>query len=104
MKRPNKIPDVMKKARECVLTGRFYDTSHAIQRKLQRQICLTHVLYVIKNGYHEKRKDEFKPEFNDWNYSIRGCSIDGRDIRIAVAFDSNDMLIITVIALTKGNQ
>ncbi len=104
MKRPHKIPEVLKKARECLDSGRYQDTSHAMQRKLQRKISLPHVLYVIRNGYHEKRKDEYKLEYNDWTYAIRGRTIDGQDIRIAIAFDKDGMLIITVIVITKGSE
>lgn len=100
MKRPSKIADVLKKVRECIGNGRYYDTSHAALRKSQRQISLTHVLYVLRHGYHEKRKDQYKLEYCDWTYSIRGSSIDGKDIRIAIAFDEDDMLIITVIEIT----
>lgn len=101
MKRPTKIPDVLKKLRECLESGRYYDTSHATLRKHQRRITLTHILYVLRYGYHEKQKDEYKPEYNDWNYSIRGKTIDERDIRIAIAFDEDDMLIITVIEIAR---
>lgn len=54
------------------------------------------------HGYHEKQKDQYKPEYNDWTYSIRGLSVDGRNIRIAIAFDEDDMLIITVIEIARG--
>ncbi len=101
--RPAKISNVLKKIKECLELGRYYDTSHARDRKIQRNISLPHVLHVLKMGYHEKKKDEFKPEYNDWTYSIRGLTIDGRDIRIAIAFDENNMLIITVIEV-KGRS
>lgn len=104
MKRPSKILEVLKKARDCIDAGRYYDTTHAIQRKIQRQIRLTHILHVIRYGYHEKKKDEFKVEHNDWSYAIRGKTIDGKDIRIAIAFDDDDMLIITVIEITQGSK
>lgn len=84
MKRPPKITDVLKKARECIEKGRYYDTSHATLRKIQRRISLTDVLYVIRHGFHEKRKDQYQPEYNDWTYSIRGRSIDEKDIRIVI--------------------
>jgi hypothetical protein len=103
VKRPSKIGDVLKKARECVEQGRYYDTSHAILRKIQRQISLMHVLYVLRHGYHEKRKDQYSLEHKDWTYSIRGLSIDRRDIRIA-AFDEDEMLIITVIEIARGTK
>ena len=104
MERPSKIADVLKKVRECVEKGRYYDTSHATLRKNQRQIGLTHILYVLRHGYHEKRKDQYKPEHGDWTYAIRGKSIDGKDIRIAIAFDEDDMLIITVIEVERGTR
>jgi hypothetical protein len=104
VKRVSKIADVLKKTRECVENGRYYDTSHAAVRKIQRKISLTDVLYILQHGYHERQKDQYKPEYGDWTYSIRGNSIDGRDIRIAVAFDEDDMLIITVIELPRGKK
>ena len=102
MERPSKIADVLKMARQCIETGRYYDTTHARLRKSQRRISLAHVLHVIQNGYHEKRKDQYHPEYKDWTYSIRGRTIDEKDIRIAIAFDRDDMLIITVIEIARG--
>src|ERR1700680_1391339 len=104
MKRPSKISGVLKKARECIDNGRYYDTSHAVLRKAQRQISLTHILYVLKYGYHEKQKDQYKPEHSDWNYSIRGLTVDRKDVRVIIAFDKDDMLIITVIELERGKK
>jgi len=101
--RPSKTTNVLQRIKELIDLGRYYDTRHAMQRKALRCIALSEVLYVLKKGYHEKKKDEFKPEYNGWNYAIRGKTIDSRDIRIAVAFDENNMLIITVIEIT-GNR
>lgn len=84
MERPSKIIDVLKKARECVDTGCYYDTSYALLRKKQRQTSLTHVLYVLRHGYHEKQKDQYKLEHGDWTYSIRGKTIDEKEIRVAI--------------------
>jgi hypothetical protein len=97
----SKIPDVLKKARECMENGRYLDTAHALLRKQQRRISLTDISHVIKHGYHEKRKDQYRPEFMDWDYAIRGLTVDVRDIRIVVAFDEDGMLIITVIEIFK---
>jgi len=104
VKRPPKLSDVLKRVRECVETGRYYDISHAVLRKRERRISLTHVLHILCNGYHEKRKDQYSPEHRDWTYAIRGKSVDERDIRIAVAFDEDDMLIITVIEVARENK
>jgi len=59
------------------------------------------VKQVLKYGHHEKRKDEFKEEHSAWIYSIRGKTMDQRNLRIAVSFDKNNMLVITVIDLGK---
>ena len=67
MSRPSKTTNVLQKVRECIDLGRYYDTRHAMQRKTLRSIALPDVLYVLKKGYHEKKKDEFKPEHNSWN-------------------------------------
>ncbi len=99
MKRSLKVTDVLKKVRECVDKGRYYDTSHSTLRKRQRCISLPEILYVLRHGHHEKKKDEYKPEHNDWTYAIRGKTVDEKDIRIAVAFDLDGMLIITVIEI-----
>jgi hypothetical protein len=101
VKRPPKIADVLKKARGCMVTGRYYDTTHATLRKSQRRISLAHIFYVVQYGYHEKQKDQYHPEHSDWTYSIRGKTIDEKDIRIAIAFDKDDMLIITVIEIAQ---
>lgn len=102
MKRPSKITGVLARVRECIEHGRYFDTSHATLRKFQRRVSLADVLYVLRHGYHEKQKDQYNLEHEDWTYSIRGLSIDGRDIRIIIAFDNNDMLIITVIEIARG--
>ena len=52
---------------------------------------------IIENGYWEKRKDEYKPEYEAWNYSIRGRTVDGRDLRIIISFENQRLLFITAI-------
>jgi hypothetical protein len=56
-------------------------------------------MHVIESGWHEKRKDEFKPEWNTWNYAIRGKTPDNRALRIAIAFEEGDSLLIIVTAI-----
>lgn len=75
------------------------DTTHAFIRMTQRQVTLPEMLHVLRNGYHEKRKDEFKEQHNAWNYAIRGKTLDKRELRVCVSFDKSGMLIITAIDL-----
>ena len=98
--RPKKHEDVLVLARKHLDSGKYLDTRHATERKQQRQITRPEVFQVLRGGYHEKRKDEFKEEYNAWNYAIRGKTIDKRDLRICVSFDKETgMLIITAIDL-----
>ena len=38
--------------------------THAYLRATERKITRAEYLYVLKTGKHEKRKDEFKEEYN----------------------------------------
>jgi hypothetical protein len=60
---------------------------------------LLEVLYVLRHGYHEERKDAFKGEHDAWTYAMRGKTIDERELRICVSFDPRGMLIIATIDL-----
>ena len=82
--------------------GRFRDTRHATERKQERDITILEIHQVVDSGYHEKSKDEFKVEWQAWNYAIRGRTIDRRELRVAVSFDEEGfLLIITAIDMDK---
>ena len=103
--RPTKHPDVLKLVKECIENGRYLDTRHATDRQSERSINRLEVIYVLKNGHHEKRKDKFEDRFNVWNYAIRGKTLDKRDLRIVVSFDENvQLLIITAIEILKKGK
>ena len=96
--RPRKDPDVLKKVQAAVAAGEFWDMVHAVGRQLERAVTRPEYVHVLRTGYHEKKKDEYKEEHRSWNYAIRGRTIDGRDLRVPVSFDANGrLLIITVI-------
>ena len=101
--RQNKNRDVMKLVKNCLDNGRYIDTRHGNQRQRERGITRFEVAYVLQNGFHEKKKDEYKEEFSSWNYSVRGKTLEQKELRIVVSFDEViQMLIITAIDLTKG--
>lgn len=77
------------------------DTRHAQERKEERLITRPEVLYVLKTGRHEKRKDQFDEFYRAWNYAVRGRTVDRKELRVIVSFDTNGMLIITAIQLGK---
>ena len=97
-KRP-KIQNLLNAVKSSIESGRYFDTRHATDRQSERSIRRTEILYVLKNGRHEKSKDQYQERYRAWNYAIRGRTIDKRDVRVVVSFDENNMLIITAIEL-----
>lgn len=101
MKRPPKLDNVLKIAQNCIETGRYKPTFHAECRQKERDITLLDALNVIINGYRELKHDQFKEEWGDWNYAIKGESLQGDTLRVIISFDKDFLLIITVINLVK---
>lgn len=64
-------------------------------------------MQVIETGRHENRKDEYKEEYRAWNYAIRGETLDGRALRVAVSFErvsgEDLMVLVTAIDLDRSN-
>lgn len=78
---------------------RYRDTTHAAERQEKRAITVMDVSYVIRHGFHEKAKDVYREEYKAWSYAIRGKTVDGRRLRLVIAFDEVMMLLITAIDL-----
>lgn len=97
-KKPEKFKNVLNKIKECIEQGHYFVTAHAFIRQNERVISLPESLRVLETGYEEKNKTCFDAEHNTWKYAIRGKTLrDELDIRVIVAFDENEMLIITVM-------
>jgi hypothetical protein len=103
-KRPGKHAGALSRARELVSAGRYRDTRHSSRRRAEREIILPEIIQAILSGWHERRKDEFKPEWNSWNYAIRGKTDDSRDLRVVVAFEEGASLLILVTAVDLGKR
>lgn len=98
-KRP-KVLNLLDLIRRHLEQGTFWILKHAQGRKGQRNITDPEIRHVLLSGWHERKKDEFKEEYGAWNYAIRGKTVDNRELRIAVSFDEEGMLIITAIDLS----
>ncbi len=97
-KKPDKISNISGKIKECIEKGNYLVTAHAFNRQNERFISLPECLHVLESGYEEKRKSCFDITHNTWKYAIRGKTLrEELDVRVIVAFDKNDMLIITVM-------
>jgi hypothetical protein len=82
--------------------GHFLILPHALVRQGQRSISVPDIIQVLMTGWHEVKKDQYTEEFKEWNYAIRGKTIDDRDLRIIASFDEKNILIITVIDLKRN--
>ena len=96
-----KIKNLMDVVGQRAKAGEFILLPHAISRKSQREISVADITRTLLTGWHESSKDEYKAEYAAWNYAIRGKTIDERKLRIVVSFDENQMLVITVIKITR---
>ena len=97
--RPAKEVDLLNKMKKAILSGNYQETEHAKQRAKERGIIGADSEYVLKTGSHESSKDKFDQIYNEWNYSIRGKTLDKRELRIIITFDEDGLLLITVIDL-----
>ena len=93
-RRPAKIPNLLDIVKNCIETGRYRSCLHLEQREVERSITRREVLYVLLNGFHEKKEDDFDEAFQAWNYAIRGKTVDQRELRIFVSFNEKTMMII----------
>lgn len=100
-KRPAQIEKLFQKIGDCIDSGRYRQSRHAIDQKIERNIDWPDVLYVLKHGYHEKPKTSFDEAFQAWKYAVRGRTLDEIDIRVIIAFDDDEMMIITVMHVVR---
>lgn len=100
MKKANKIDNVVELARNLIQKGAYVISNHAKLRQGERLFTIGDIKNIINTGYHEKKKDEYKEEYVDWNYSIRGKTLDDEQARVCIAFiEETHFIVITVIRL-----
>ncbi len=54
----------MERISKALDSGKYRDVVHAQVRQQERQITRPEYTYVLRNGFHEARKDEYRPEYN----------------------------------------
>ena len=101
IKKPQKVLQLIEKVSGCIVRGDLLDSYHANLRRGERAVLRREMTYVLKHGYHEKAKDKFDEHHKAWNYSIRGKTLDGKDLRVIVSFENESMLVVTVIEVGK---
>jgi hypothetical protein len=105
----SKLENVLEMVHQHAKIGRIIDTRHSIFRQNGREVTFSEIIQVLEEGWHEKIKDEWKAEYSAWNYSIRGRTLDGDELRVPVFFDNKDPKVtyfgvVTVIKLSKPKE
>lgn len=96
-----KIPDLLIRIKNYIENGKYRFSQHAADRRKERFLSLPDILEVLRNGHHEKTKDSWDEKYKEWNYAIRGKTVDQETCRIIVCIDESGLLIITVIRLIR---
>lgn len=100
MKRTTKVENVIALATNLMQKGAYAISKHAKLRQGERCFTIGDIKNIIYTGYHEKKKDEYKDEYDDWNYAIRGKTLDDEQARVCIAFiEEIRFIVITVIRL-----
>lgn len=96
---PAKHEKVIETVRTAVAERRVFLTDHANERLAERNITASEMRYVLLNGFHEAKKDRFDLLHAEWDYSIRGKTVDERALRIVIAISSPGIIVVTAIDL-----
>jgi hypothetical protein len=94
----------MQATAQAVKSGRLLYSAHANSRMKKRRIIKAEVEHILSHGHHEARKDHFNEEFSAWDYAVRGKTLDGRNLRIVVAFVDPNVLVVTTIDLNTKDE
>ncbi len=94
------VENLLEKIKKCIQAEDYRFSYHATKRGMERHVSYQDALYVLENGFHEKKKTSFDSRRGTWKYAIRGKNTDNVDMRVIVAFKER-MVIITVIKLFK---
>jgi len=87
-------PEIQKAIKAAAKSGNWVPTKHAQERMVQRGLSAPDVERALRGGAHDPIMDELKN--GNWRYRIRGQTIDGKPIQLAVIIGS-PLVVVTVI-------
>lgn len=97
-KRPNVIADAIVAAEN----GLLLPSTHAERQMAIRDVQMSDIEEMLFRAQREEHKDGLSKDGKSWKYAIRGLNDNGdKDIRIIVAFDVPETVIVTVIDKNK---
>ena len=83
-KKKSKLVDVETVIPQLLEEGSFSVSSHCQTRLTERGLGPDDIREVVCSGRREASKDEWKAEYDDWNYAFRGKAVNSDDVRVAV--------------------
>lgn len=102
--RPLKDPNAHAKIMQAAGMGNVLYTAHSDVRGKERHATRPEIEYVLKSGHREESKDEYKSEYGAWNYAIRGRTVDGKDLRVAVFLADGGIYVKVATVIVKGRR
>jgi hypothetical protein len=87
-------PEIHLVIKAAAASGNWVPTKHAQERMIQRGFSALDVERALRGGAHDPSLDELKKGI--WRYRIRGQTMDGKTIQLAVIIDS-PVVVVTVI-------
>lgn len=96
---PPKLGNPMPSVLSHLTAERVDYSDHAYGPMAKRKFTYREIAAALKEGTHEPKKDAINPEYNVWNYTIRGTSYDGKPMRIVVSFGRNHMSIVKAMII-----
>jgi hypothetical protein len=73
---------------------------HARQWSLERSVRAPDIEHALLHGHPVPSRDRFVKERGRWSYCFEGKDVDGRELRVIVAFQGL-MLVVTVVRLAE---
>lgn len=100
-KKNPKESDVPKKMKNLLGLNKIRFSPHANTRMGERNVIDYEVRQALSNGKHDPKNDRYSDDWNNWEYSIEGITLDHRHLRVGISFEITDngerLLVITVI-------
>ncbi|MHB8788437.1 MAG: DUF4258 domain-containing protein [Desulfobulbaceae bacterium] len=83
--------------RRAAIGGNLFYGRHVKKRMRERNFTIQDILFILQQGALARK--EYKEEFENWVYSIRGTDLEGEEGRVVTAIVSESAIqIITVTA------
>lgn len=77
--------------------GTFRFDDHALKRMEERNVIVSEIVQVLRNGFNDESQNELDSKYLTWSYAICGSTNDGRTLKVVVTFAPPNMLIISVV-------